>query len=105
MKVGEVIAVIRQAKGFSQVGLSRRMGRSHVYISTIENKENPGLASITQVCTALGVDLVYVLTMADECQSPLEVLKFLKNAEISLAEGVAKAAERHRGRAAKAGRS
>lgn len=56
VKLGLNLKKIRTKKGISQGDISRELGVSRGFISTIENgKTNPTLATISKLARALGV--------------------------------------------------
>lgn len=57
LTVGEIIAVARECKGWSQRDLERESGVSNPLISQIETGKvkDPGFATVVRLCEALGV--------------------------------------------------
>ena len=72
MKVGEMISLARQIKGWTIRDLERETGISNALISQIEtgHVKDPGFTKIVRICEALGLPL----DRAAECVS-LKVLK------------------------------
>lgn len=67
MLLGKTLKQIRTAKGISLAALAERTNITKSYLSKIENdKREPSVTSINNVCKALGVPLNIFILLAEE---------------------------------------
>jgi transcriptional regulator with XRE-family HTH domain len=59
MRLGELIAIARECKGWTLRELERRAGVSNAVLSQIETGKvkDPGFATVVRVCDALGISI------------------------------------------------
>jgi len=74
MGLGELIAIARECKGWSQRRLEKECGVSNPLISQIElgRVKDPGFATIVRLCDALGIKL----ERAAECVRMTGILRY-----------------------------
>lgn len=59
MRLGELIAIARECKGWTLRDLERESGASNALISQIETGKikDPGFSTVVRICEALGVSI------------------------------------------------
>ena len=66
MNIGKSIKVALAMKGIKQKDLAEKMGRHHVYISQLCNKEKVGSKAIESVASALGMKVSELVALGED---------------------------------------
>lgn len=86
MKIGELIAIARECKGWTLRDLERETGVSNAVISQIENGhvKDPGFSTVVKLCRSLGVTIDRA---ASTVVSLKEILGVLRSPVVGKATG------------------
>src|SRR5260221_371713 len=77
MKLGELIAIGRECKGWTLRDLERETGISNALISQIEHGhvKDPGFSTVIKLCRAMGISLERAASTVTDLKTVLGILR------------------------------